>query len=338
MNALIISIETVLPVVLVLAIGRVYARTRGFSVELTRGAGSLVYWICLPALTFREILRAGGGDLFELKLSSVLVGVIIFSAFLGYRFARLIKARDEKVGVIAQGAARSNMMYVGMPVLLSFAHAQVNLMKAQGTVIAAADGYARIRQLTAAGAAVSVPLLNAVSIVCFELAMRKRAGRPVSVWKIVRGIALNPLIIAVVLAAVLPQISSAKDWFREENVLGRVLDMTASAALPVALFTIGANLGLKRALAGLRETLPVAFIKLLLMPAIGFALLWAFDVRGAPLAVGVVLLACPDAATGHAMATEYGGDEDLAGELVAVTTLLCPFTLVGWLSLVSLVG
>src|SRR6185295_8053917 len=102
-------------------------------------------------------------------------------------------------------------------------------------------------------------------------------------------------------------------------------------------FSIGAILDLRRALSGLRETMPISFIKLVLMPALGFLLFYAMKLRGAPLAVGVILLACPDASVGHAMAAEYGGDEELAGELVAVTTLLCPVTLVGWLSLLAIV-
>lgn len=333
MNALLISIETVLPVVLVLAIGRLYARTKGFPPELTRGAGSLVFWVCLPALTFREVLHAGGGNLFDVRLCGVLLGSILVCALLGYRYARLIKAADEKIGVIAQGSFRSNMMYVGLPVLLSYAQSQATA-KAAG----ASGGFERIAQLTAIGAAVSIPLLNAASIVVFELPARKRPGRSLSMGKIARQILLNPLIIAVALGALAPLIPGAAECFKSDRVVGRTLDMTAAAALPLALFTIGANLSLARAFHGLRETLPIAFIKLLLMPGMGLTLLYLLGVRGAALAVGVVLLACPDAATGHAMAAEYGGDEELAGELVAVTTLLCPFTLVLWLSLVSVMG
>lgn len=336
MNALVIAIETVLPVVLLLAIGRLYARSKGFSAELTRGAGSLVFWVCLPALTFREILHADAGRLFDLRLCGVLVACIVFCAILGYRYARAIGAPENKVGVIAQGSFRSNMMYVGLPVLLSFAESHARALQASAEPDD--SGYGRIAQLTAIGAAISIPLLNAASILVFELPGRKRAGKSISVLKIARGILLNPLIIAVACAALAPFIPGAKEFFNSNRVPGRTLDMTAAAALPLALFTIGANLSLKRALAGLRETLPVACVKLFLMPALGFALLYALNVNGAPLAVGVVLLACPDAATGHAMASEYGGDEVLAGELVAVTTLLCPFSLVLWLSLVSILG
>ena len=337
MNALVIAIETVLPVVLLLAIGRLYARSKGFSAELTRGAGSLVFWVCLPALTFREILHADAGRLFDLRLCGVLVACIVICAFVGYRYARAIGAPENKVGVIAQGSFRSNMMYVGLPVLLSFAESHARAIKISGAP-PDASGYERVAQLTAIGAAVSIPLLNAASIMVFELAGRKRPGKSFSVLKIASGILLNPLIVAVACAVLAPFIPGAKELFNSDRVPGRTLDMTAAAALPLALFTIGANLSLKRAMAGLRETLPVAFVKLFLMPALGFALLYALNVTGAPLAVGIVLLACPDAATGHAMASEFGGDEVLAGELVAITTLLCPFSLVLWLSLVSILG
>jgi len=324
------SIEIVLPVVLMLVVGRVYARARGFSPELSRGLGSLVFWVCLPALTCREIIRADSGKLFDTRLCGTLVGVIAICAVIGYRYARLSGAAENKVGVISQGSFRSNMMYVGLPVLIYYAqsHAADSHDK---------SGQNQIAQLTAVAAAISIPLMNIATILAFELPRRKNAGQELSASRIGRGILLNPLVVAVAFALLAPYVPGLKERFGSDRVPGKALDLCAAAALPLALFTIGANLDVRRALTGLKETLPVAFIKLVLMPAMGFAALYFLGEREAPLAVGVVLLACPDAATGHAMAAEYGGDEDLAGELVAVTTLLCPLTLVGWLSLLAAV-
>jgi predicted permease len=249
---------------------------------------------------------------------------------LGYRYARLRGAPENKVGVIAQGSFRSNMMYVGLPVLIYYAQARSS---AAGGDPGIRD---RIAQLTAVCAAVSIPILNIATILAFEFCRRKRPGHVFSPLKIAGDIAFNPLILAVVFAAVVTLIPGGRSWFDKDCVTGKTLDMVASAALPLALFSIGAILDARRAFAGLSETLPVAFIKLFFMPALGLAIFYALGLRGAPLAVGVILLACPDAAGGHAMATEYGGDEELAGELVAITTLLCPLTLVGWLSVLAL--
>src|SRR5437762_3026312 len=124
LNALITSIEIILPVALLLAIGRIYARARGFSSELGRGIGSLVFWVCLPALTFREIVRSGGVNLSESRLCFGLFAMIVICAFLGYRYARWRGVAQNKVGVIAQGSFRSNMMYVGLPVLMYYAQSR----------------------------------------------------------------------------------------------------------------------------------------------------------------------------------------------------------------------
>jgi len=328
-NAIVNSILIVLPVVLMLIIGRIFARAKGFHVELSRGIGMLVFWVCLPSLEFREIVRSGHGTTFEWRMCIVLLAVIAFIAVLGYRYARFRNAPENQVGVIAQGSFRSNMMYVGLPVLMYFAQARS----------AAAGGDAhigdRIAQLTAIGAAVSIPALNIATILAFELSKRNRPGHVFSPLKIIRDIVLNPLILGIVAATLVSMIPGGAAWFEKNGVPGKTLDSVANAALPLALFSIGAILDARRAFAGLSDTLPVAFIKLILMPALGLALFYALGVRGAPMAVGVILLACPDAAGGHAMAAEYGGDEELAGELVAITTLLCPLTIVGWLSVLA---
>ena len=328
MSAFFNSIEIVLPVVLMLGIGRLYARAKGFNIELARGIGSMVFWVCLPALTFREIVRSGAGSMGEGRLCLGLFVTISVCGVIGYRYARFVQAPENKVGVIAQGSFRSNMMYVGLPVLMYYAESRARS--------GPEDVRGEIAQLTAISAAVSIPLLNIATILAFELCRRKRPEHLFSISKILRAILFNPLILAVVLAAMVCMLPGGRAAFDKKNIAGKTLDMASAAALPLALFSIGAMLDLRRALSGLRETLPVAFLKLLFMPALGFALFYAMGLRGAPLAVGVILLGGPDAAGGHAMATEYGGDEDLAGELVAITTLLCPFTLVGWLSVLAL--
>jgi predicted permease len=79
-------------------------------------------------------------------------------------------------------------------------------------------------------------------------------------------------------------------------------------------------------------------MKLVLMPALTLAALVATGVRGLPLAAGVLLLACPTAASSQPLVLETGGDETLAGDIVAITTFLCPLTLVGWLTVLYALG
>jgi predicted permease len=329
LNAILNSISIVLPVVLMLVIGRLFARAKGFHIELSRGLASLVYWVCLPALEFREIVRTAGSTQFNWRLCGGLLATIVIFAVVGYRYARLRSAPENKVGVIAQGSFRSNMMYVGLPVLLYYAQLHGSVLGGDPLI------RNQIARMTAIGAAVSIPLLNIATILCFELCRRKRPGHIFSGLRVLREIVLNPLILGIVFAVGVSAIPGGAGWFEKDTVSGKTLDMVAAAALPLALFAIGAILDVRRACAGLSETLPVTFIKLIAMPAIGFGLFRVMGVRGPALAVGVILLACPDATSGHAMAAQYGGDEELAGELVAITTLLCPLTIVGWLTVLT---
>ena len=330
-GALLQAVEVVLPVVLILALGHVFARARDFSAEQARGLGKLVFWICLPALICRDVARSEPQTLFEPKLAFGLAAVLIIVAVFGYRFARWRKLPERQVGAVAQASFRCNMLYVGLPIVLY--HATTGLAESAG----------KAAQIQAAGLAivtisVALPVLNIGSVLVFVLPSRHREGQRLSAWRVAAILAANPLVVAGLLGLIFALIPPAAAYIAPRTVLGKTLDLAASAALPLALLSVGAILSPKRVWETWRDTLPVAAIKLVLMPAVGLLVLWQLGVRDIALAVGTILLACPPAAASHAMAVEMGGDEILAGDLVAVATLLSPFTLVGWLVVLQALG
>lgn len=327
MNALFQAVEVVLPVVLVLMLGNLFARTRDFSNEQARGLGKLVYWVALPALIFRDVARSHAGELFDLTLVIGLSVVLVIMGVFSYYYALWSKVPKNQIGVVAQAAFRCNMLYVGLPVVLY--HVALGLTEA-----GAKEAHNRASGLSALTLAVAVPLLNIGSILFFVIPTEQK----LSPWKLAVLSVRNPLILAVLLGLLVQAVPVVAARLAPQTVLGKTLDLAGSAALPLALLSVGAILDPRRACRHWRQTLPIAAIKLLAMPALGMLVLWFAGVREIALAVGIVLLACPVATSSHAMAVEMGGDDVLAGDLVAITTLLCPFTLVFWLIVLSSLG
>jgi len=320
-DALLKAVTVVLPVMAVLALGNLFARFRSFTSE-AKGIGALVFWLCLPALVWRDVARSDPLKLFDARLCLGVVAVLIVIGVLAYRYARWRKAPNPQVGVIAQAIFRSNMLYVGLPVLLYHVRSmQADEAKAAG--------------LAAVTVAVAIPVLNAGSVLFLLLARRHEPGRQASAWRMVQVVFTNPLIVGVIAGLLFAIIPGAQAWLMPKTLLGNTLDLVSGAALPLALFSVGAMLDPRRAWSSWRSSALVAIGKLLVMPALGLATLWHLGVRDVPLAVGIILLACPTAAVSHAMALEMGGDEALASDLVAVTTLVCPLTLVAWLTLLQ---
>jgi len=120
------------------------------------------------------------------------------------------------------------------------------------------------------------------------------------------------------------------------KTLNQTLHGLSDATLPLALLIVGASLqrrvpeGNRIGLVGL-----VCFLKLVFLPGIIFFLLKQGPVPDTSLLMAVVLLGAPNAVTSHIMAKEMLGDDALAARLLMATIILAPFTLTGWISLLS---
>jgi predicted permease len=116
--------------------------------------------------------------------------------------------------------------------------------------------------------------------------------------------------------------------------VAKAIAMLGDAASPVALFTIGAVLsrsGRANRLAGrvtpVRLYLPIALVKLLLHPALVFALGAALRALGAPLTslqlVALTLTAAlPSASNVSLLAERYGADTGRVARIILASTAL----------------
>lgn len=326
MNTFLTATRVVMPVVLLLLAGRVFARYVGFTDTQANAVSKLAYWVFLPALLFRDVSRSSA-ELFHVRLMLGIAVILVAMALIAYRYGRWAGLPPRRHGVAAQGAFRSNMLFVGLPIILYYATSRV----APGTSAAALQAtMADTTVLVALALSVAVPLMNIVSVFLLALPHHGTDQAQTSPGQLVKSVVTNPLVLAGALGYVVRELSG-QTWTAPTTVLGRTLDLAGQGALPAALIAIGASLDPSRVVADWRHTAPVAFMKLVLMPALALPLFLALGVRGLPLGVGLILLACPTAASSQPMAVEMGGDEALASDIVAVTTFLAPFTLVAWL-------
>ena len=152
-----------------------------------------------------------------------------------------------------------------------------------------------------------------------------------------RGAATNPLPWAIVLGA-------AFALTRRElpGPLAQIVRMLGDSATPVALFTIGAVLWRAGRHAHTRTPLasylPVALIKLVVHPALVFALGLAARALGAPVSdFGLMVLtltaALPSASNASLLAERYGADNGRIARIIMASTTLAfaTFSLCAWL-------
>jgi hypothetical protein len=297
-----------LPVFLILALG-VGARRVGLVDGLAAaGLNRLVANIALPAFLVAEI----GASTLRVSLSPRLVGSVLAATvvvtLLALGAGLLMKWPAPQRGVVAQAAMRGNVAYVGFPVIL------------------AAVGQAGLR-IAAVTAALLIPLMNLLAVVVLEHYRAQHDRRRLLFLKVFA----NPLVVASLLGLAL----AAVEW-RPWGWLDRTLRVLADFALPAALLALGAQLEIRRWRGVWRQAATASLLKVIVLPLLGWWLLVELGTPPTETAVGVLLLATPTAISSYPVAAALGGDTDLAGACVLLTTAASFIVFAGWSLLLGL--
>lgn len=305
-----VALNAVLPMFLMIGVGCVARRMKIIGDAAVRQANSLCFRVFMSTMMFYNVYTSELGRAFNGKM----VLFCLLGIFAEFGLGALLIARIEKKppvrGVMLQAFFRTNVVLLGIPIAASI------------------FGREQIGEITILTAIV-VPTINILSVVALEMF---RGGK-VDVPHMLISIAKNPLVWGVLigLAVALPGI-------RLPLVVESAVSSMASAATPMALVLLGASLNFSKFGSETRNVAVCLAERLLISPAVFIGLAVALGFRGVPL-VGIMLVfAAPVAVASFTVAVELGGDADLAGELVLLTTGLSCFTLFAWIFFLRTVG
>jgi malonate transporter and related proteins len=293
------NVLALLPVFALIALGAAVARTPLLKADGWQGLERLNYWILFPALLFESIVSAKleGGEAGRLAAVLVAGDLAIALAVLAARPA--LRIPGPAFSSVFQGSVRWNG-YVGLGICAS-------LLGDRGLGLAAVC------------TAVLVPLNNLMSV----YVLTRFAGAKPAPWShTVRGIALNPLILATVSGGLLLMAG-----VHPPQPLLHTLELLGQATIALGLLCVGAAMDLG-ALRRSRVTVALtSAVKLMAAPAAIFGAAMLLGLRGDPLTVAVVCTASPLATSAYILARQLGGDAALAANLVTASTLLSLATL-----------
>ena len=112
----------------------------------------------------------------------------------------------------------------------------------------------------------------------------------------------------------------------------------ADATSPVALFVLGGTLHFNAIRGNLKYLVPALSLKLLVLPAVMLALGYAFGLRDLELFLLVAIYGTPVAAASYPMAQNMGGDGELAGQFVVLSTVASVVTIFLWVYFLNSIG
>jgi predicted permease len=169
-------------------------------------------------------------------------------------------------------------------------------------------------------------------VLCVIILEVLRGGK-LNFSRLLLGIAKNPIIIGTLAGIII-------------NISGLVLPAVAEKAIadiaalvtPMALILLGAGLRFTDTLKYRRELLVACATKLLLAPLLFVLVVKLMGFGPVAVTTAMAFSAVPTAISSYVQAKEMQADGGLAGQIVAVTTVLSIGTLFLWVSILSGIG
>ena len=295
-------LSSLLPVVLLIAIGVVAGKSRLVRGEGVRDLSNLVFLVLTQALLFRTMSAV---HIERLDFKSV----ALYYAVAGGLFIALllIQGLNSRAAVLALAAIFSNTLMIGVP-LVSLAYGEAGLV-----------------QLFTLISMHALVLLTFATVVLELLVAHEdaRAGRTerrhllLTVGQAVKNAVIHPVPLPIIAGLLY-----AQTGWGLHPVVDRPLKLLGDAFGPVALVLVGVTLAQSAIGAQLRGALVISAIKTLLHPALMAGAGWLAGLRGLPLAVMVVAASLPVGANVFLFSQRYRKAEDLVTASVAVSTAL----------------
>jgi predicted permease len=303
-------VTTIVPIFVIIILGwlaRVYGFIRD---EFISPANRLVFYLAIPAMVFRSVSKASLNSQFDGRVVTLAALSVCIVFCIAWFLARRSSLPRSQRGAFIQDSFHGNIGYIGLAVSFYYL---------------GQEGFVKASIL----AAFLLILQNLLGVIALQANAPYNSASK-NRWKPALKIAGNPIILSA-LAGILVSLTALP----VPLVLGRCLDILSGLALPLALLIIGASLSFDMVLSKLKAVLSCGFLKLILMPAIGFSLFRLLNVMPEAYLPGIILLASPTATVTYVMAKEMQGDSDFAVAAISLNTLLSAVTYTIWLSIVG---
>lgn len=301
---------TVIPLVVYMGIGGVIKYKGMVTPKTIKEMNDVVFKVLLSTMIFYNIYKADLKQDFDWKLLLYAIGsLLLLVAFLCIVIPK--KISDRAIApVMIQGIYRSNFVLFGLQVTASICGTE-NLGMATLLI------------------SIIIPMFNVIAVVLFETYRSEK----VDVGNLLVGIVKNPLIIASVLGLI-ALVSGVQFGNLTDNLLKTISQM----ATPMSLILLGGTVSIAGIKKYWKYTLMASVARLFVVPFVFLSLAVAFGFRGTGLVALMVMYGSPTAVSSFPMASSMGGNGELAGQIVAATTVFSVISIFLWTYILSING
>ena len=310
LQSFLIAVTAVMPFIVYLGFGAISRRVGWTTEEFLNKLNGVVFKCFFPFLMFWNIYHVDTGIRIRGRFVAVCVGALAFLILLlCLTVPRIVKARDKR-SVIIQALYRSNFVLFGVPMAQS---------------VFGDEGGALAAMLVA----IVVPTYNAVAVILFEY---YRGGK-IKLLELVKNIITNPLVLGALVGLAFLFLG-----IKLPVGLERPISEFSGLTTPIALFCLGGTLHFSAIKHNRKYLIPVLAIKLLVLPLLATLISSLVGFSNVELFVFLIMSGAPVAVSSYTMAANMGGDGELAGEYVVLSTVLSIATLFGFIFAYNMIG
>lgn len=310
MQSFIIALNAVLPFLIYIAFGY-GVRTSGLVDEnFMNTLNKVIFRAFFPILMFNNLYKVEGGFTLDERLVALaVVSLFVLVAMLIWIIPRIIKENPVR-GVVIQAIYRSNFVLFGLPLTVS-------LFGDAGAPVAALM------------VAIVIPLYNVTAIVVLEMF---NGGR-VSPKVLIKNVCTNPLILGAAVGFLFFILR-----IKLPGSVAETVSQFSNLTTPLALFVLGGTLHFSAIRSNLKYIAPAMFLKLFVLPAVITVIATVLGFGNLERFVIFTMFGTPVATASYSMAQNMGGDGELAGQFVVVSTAASVFTIFLWVFLFKSIG
>ncbi len=310
LQALSIAFHAIVPLFLIIAVGYTVKRLGWIGPEEVRRFNKVTFYTFMPVMLFYNIYTSDFSQAVRLPYALFVVGAALGMVAVSFAVTLLAEKMPERRGVMIQAAFRSNFVLLGLPIAAELLP-DSNL------------------GVTALMVAIVVPIYNMMSVVVLEYF---RGGKP-RAGEVLLAVVKNPLILGSVAGLLVQALHITLP-----EVLVSFAGKMNSAATPLILLLLGASFETREIARYKKELLVCVGLRLVVFPGALLTLSMLMGLRDIEFVTVLAMTAAPTAVNSFNMAQQLGGDSQLAGSAVVVSTAASFFTLFVWITLFKQLG
>lgn len=310
LSTLVIALNACVPYIIYLGIGYISRERKIASEEFFNKLNTYTFKMFFPCMMFYNFYNIntenGFNGSYGLFCTAAIFIVLGIACLVVPRFV----SDRPKCGSIIQSIYRSNYLLFGVPM---------------AEAVFGQDG----AQLGSVILAIAIPIYNIMSVIILEYF---RGGK-ISARKMIIDVLTTPLIVGAIFGIIF-LVLGIKVPTCILNPIGKL----SSLATPIAIITLGGTLHFNAIGKNLRYLVPALLCRLVIIPPIMVGAAHAMGYSPVECFIVLILFGTPVAAASYPMARNLGGDGELAGQLVVLSTVLSIGTMFFWIVFLRTIG